>query len=103
MQTIKYSYEVVFEKKNDMIFYSQIDLLHVLQRCLRRSNLPYYCTQGFNPRIKISFLTSLRLGVEGKMKTKLYFTQKITSQMITDSLSPQLPLGLKLLAITDLA
>ena len=96
MQTIKFSFELIFEKKDDMIFFSQIDLLHILQRCLHRSDLPFYCSQGFNPRIKISFLSSLKLGESGQIKTKFYFTQEITREFLIEKLNPQLPLGLKI-------
>lgn len=80
-----------------MIYFSQLDLIHILERALRRTNLPLYYTQGFNPHVKISFLTGLKLGSEGVISVRLYFTQTITFAQLYQELKPQLPDGLTLL------
>lgn len=77
-----------------MIFYSQLDLLRVLERALRRTDLPLYFTEGFNPHVKISFDQALKLGCEGFIKTTFYFLQVISSEQLSAALNPQLPQGL---------
>ncbi|UCC95913.1 MAG: DUF2344 domain-containing protein [Candidatus Omnitrophota bacterium] len=83
-----------------MIYFSQLDLVHILERALRRSGLPLYYTQGFNPRTKISFSNGLKLGVEGVVGVTFYFTQAIGFSHLRDALKPQLPQGLNILPDT---
>jgi radical SAM-linked protein len=77
-----------------MILYSQLDMVSVLERALRRSKLPAYFTQGFNPRIKISFHNGLKLGVEGDIEITFYFNDPVSMDQLKQNLSLQLPEGL---------
>ena len=95
MQTIKYPYNITLNKSGEMVYFSQLDLIRVLERALRRTDLPLYFTQGFNPHVKISFKSGLKLGVEGQIETVLYFTQSISINEILKKLNSQLPQGLK--------
>lgn len=101
MNIIKYSLEVKFKKCNDMIYFSQIDLIHLLERALRRTSLPLYFTQGFNPHVKISFLTGLKVGQEGIIDSILYFSEKIPAKRLNEELSAQLPEGLEIAGIIE--
>ncbi|MCK5492898.1 MAG: TIGR03936 family radical SAM-associated protein [Candidatus Omnitrophica bacterium] len=96
MNIEKYPIEVTLFKDKEMIYYSQQDVFHVLERALRRSKLPLYFTQGFNPRVKISFLDGLKLGIEGEIKTIFYFTEKTSLEELKKYLDQQLPEGLKI-------
>ena len=78
MNTIKYPLEITFKKSKDMIYFSQIDLVHLLERALRRSGLPLYFTQGFKPHVKVSLLTGLKLGVRGKISARFYFSRQVS-------------------------
>lgn len=60
MLTIRIS----FEKRAEAAFISLLDLQRVFQRILKRSGLPVYYTQGFNPHIYLSFACPLSLGQE---------------------------------------
>ena len=82
-----------------MVYFSQLDLVRVLERALRRTDLPLYFKQGFNPRVKLSFANGLKLGLEGNIETTLYFTQALSEQTLSEELSPQLPAGLTIVSI----
>ncbi len=97
MQIDKFPLELVLEKSGEMIYFSQLDLIHLLERALRRTDLPLYFTQGFNPRVKISFNSGLKLGVEGTIETVFYFTEKISIFCLKETLQLQLPEGLKII------
>jgi len=97
MQIEKFSLRVVFYKKDEMIHFSQLDLFRILTRALRRTNLPIYFTQGLSPHVKISFLSGLKLGLEGQVEVNLYFTKKITLTELKTSLGIQLPQGLEII------
>jgi radical SAM-linked protein len=94
MQTKKIPIVIKLEKSGEMIFFSQLDLIHVLERALRRTTLPLYYTQGFNPHVKISFLSGLKLGVEGEISVRLYFKETIEAEEVREHLSINLPEGL---------
>ncbi|MCM8820111.1 MAG: TIGR03936 family radical SAM-associated protein [Candidatus Omnitrophica bacterium] len=83
-------------KSSDMIYFSQLDLAKILERALRRSGLPTCYTEGFNPRVKLSFGRALKLGVEGTEEVTFYFSHPIEPLQLINRLQPQLPEGLKL-------
>ena len=95
MNADKYPLEVSFKKSKDMVYFSQIDLVHILERALRRSGLPLYFTQGFRPHVKISLLSGLKLGVRGKILVRFYFSHQISKHTLKEKLSKELPKGLK--------
>ena len=97
MQIEKYPISITLKKEGEMIYFSQLDLVHLLERALRRSDLPNYFTQGYNPRIKISFKGGLKLGIEGKIDIILYFIEEIDKNTVIERLQKQLPKGLTIL------
>ena len=99
MNETRFSLKLTFYKKGDMLYYSQLDLFHLLEKALRRSKLPLYFTKGFSPHVKISFPFALKLGVEGKVEAIFYFTEEVSASKIKKSLSIELPQGLDILNI----
>ncbi|MBU1112978.1 MAG: TIGR03936 family radical SAM-associated protein [Candidatus Omnitrophica bacterium] len=97
MQTIKFPIAVILHKHGEMVYFSQLDLIHILERALRRSDLPLYFTQGFNPHVKISFKNGLKLGQEGFIEVIFYFTENIVFCRLKEILQPQLPEGLEII------
>ncbi|MGN0643500.1 TIGR03936 family radical SAM-associated protein [Gemmiger sp.] len=53
-----------FHKVGEAAYISLLDLQRVFHRILKRSGLPVYYTQGFNPHIYLSFACPLSLGQE---------------------------------------
>lgn len=102
MQNHKFCLEAVMEKSGEMIYFSQLDLSRILERALRRTDLPLYYTQGFRPRVKLSFANALKLGLIGNEDVILYFSQKISPQELLAKLTPQLPKGLTILNVKEL-
>ncbi len=49
--------EVQFGKKWEARLLSHLDVMRALSRALRRTGLPIYFTEGFNPKPKVSYLT----------------------------------------------
>ena len=99
MDEVRFSLKLTFYKRGDMIYYSQLDLFHLLGKALRRTDLPLYFTKGFSPRVKISFPFALKLGIEGKIEAILYFTEEVSASKIKTILSSELPHGLEILNI----
>ena len=99
MNEIKFPLKLTLYKKGDMIYYSQLDMFHLLEKALRRTELPLYFTKGFNPHVKISFPYALKLGIEGKIEADLYFTKEVSPSKVKESLCVELPQGLEILDI----
>ena len=95
MQTHKYPISITLNKKGEMIYFSQLDLIHILERALRRTDLAVYFTQGYNPRVKISFKSGLKLGIAGELEIILYFSEEINREVVIEKLQEQLPEGLE--------
>lgn len=55
---------LLFEKVDDAIWMSHLDLMRVFQRAFQRANLPLKHTQGFNPRPSVSIALPMSVGVE---------------------------------------
>lgn len=55
-----------FEKTGTAKFISHLDLTHCMARALKLSGLPVWYTQGFNPRIYMTFAMPLSLGASGR-------------------------------------
>ncbi len=53
-----------FEKTGEASYISLLDMQRVMQRVLKRSKLPVWYTQGFNPHIYMTFSCPLPLGQE---------------------------------------
>lgn len=79
-----------------MRYYSQLDLVRIFERAARRTDLPFAFTQGFNPRLKMSFHNGLKLGIEGEIEVTFYFPQEVSFTQLKESFSSQLPHGLQI-------
>ncbi|MBU2102050.1 MAG: TIGR03936 family radical SAM-associated protein, partial [Candidatus Omnitrophica bacterium] len=99
MNSEKFTLRARLAKSGEMIYFSQLDINRILERALRRSGLPLYYTQGFSPRVKLSFGIALKLGIAGVEDVTFYFTRPVAYQICIDALQPQLPEGLTLLSI----
>lgn len=99
-QIVKYPIKTTLRKKGAMVFFSQIDLIHILERTLRRTDLELYFTQGFRPHVKISLLTGLKLGLEGVIEAVFYFSRDISFDRFEESLSKELPQGLEIISVS---
>ncbi len=60
----KYPVRGKFEKNGRAVFISHLDLFRTMQRAMKRSKLPVWYSQGYNPRIYLNFPLALSLGVE---------------------------------------
>lgn len=47
-------------------FLANLDMMHLMERALRRAEIPYHLSEGFNPHIRLSMGTILPVGVWGK-------------------------------------
>lgn len=50
----------------ELKFLANLDMMHLMERALRRAGIPYHLSEGFNPHIRLSMGTVLPVGVWGK-------------------------------------
>lgn len=59
------SVRLYFEKSGPARYISHLDLLRCFERSMRRAQIPFWYTEGFNPRPFLSFAQPLSLGTVG--------------------------------------
>jgi radical SAM-linked protein len=93
---LNYSLRLEYRKQGDLRFLSHLDVMGVMERALRRSQLPVAYTEGFNPRPKVASDPALPLGYssdgEGLM---VAFEQAVPGEHVARELNRFLPHGLQ--------
>ena len=72
-------YRMFYEKRRSARFLSQIDVNNIIQRTLRRANIKVVYSQGFHPKMIITTLPALPLGMEGRAEVFEFLSDCIIS------------------------
>lgn len=95
----KKNIRVFFEKKDRAIYISHLDLLRTMQRALKRSGLPVWYSEGFNPRIYLNFPLALSLGTEGvREPMDMAIVEDVSFEEITEKLNGACPEGIRIVS-----
>ncbi|MBN1849951.1 MAG: TIGR03960 family B12-binding radical SAM protein [Deltaproteobacteria bacterium] len=97
-------YRLTFSKTGITKYLSHLELYQVFMRAIKRAGLSPVFSRGYHPMPKISFLSALPVGTESLHETvdvEIYDTRSI--QEVKDAINNQLPLGLYIHHIEDLA
>jgi len=93
-------YEAVFEKKDELVYISHLDLMTLFRRAIRRAMLPFVLSGGFTPRVKISMPKALKLGVASSKETIAFLlSEHVNACEVLEKINSQLPAGVRLLTI----
>jgi radical SAM-linked protein len=96
--------KAIFSKKGDLRLISHLDLMRLFQRASRRADLPVTVTKGFSPRLKISIMRALKLGVESSGEEAIfYMDQKVEPDRFARSINEKLPEGVKIESVEEIA
>lgn len=88
-------------KKGRIKFVSHLDMFRMMQRTVRRAEIPLWYTEGFNPHPYISYLLALPLGVEGESEPiDIRIVEDIGLDEIQRRLNEQMPEGLAVTEVT---
>lgn len=94
MQTIR----LWFKKEGLAKYISHLDLVRCMARALKRSGLPVWYTQGFNPHIYLTFALPLSLGQESECEIMQFrLVEELPLNEVKDRLNAALPTGLQVL------
>lgn len=92
----------VFEKKGRAKYISHLDLNRCMLRTFRRSKLPIWYTEGFNPHPYFSFALALSLGFESECEILDFnITEDIPYDEVRDRMNEVMPEGMKILSIKE--
>lgn len=92
-----------FEKMGPTAYISQLDLQSVLERAMRRAELPLSFSQGFHPMPRISFGRALPVGVESRAEwMNMMLREEIDSQELVSRINAQMPIGIKIVKADQL-
>jgi len=90
----------VFEKKGRAKYISHLDLNRFMMRVFRKSGLPVWYTEGYNPHPYIMFALALSLGFESECEIMDFsLTEGVSFGKIKKSLNSIMPEGLKILSV----
>jgi radical SAM-linked protein len=65
----------------ELKFLGNLDMMHLMERALRRAKIPYLLSEGFNPHIRMSMGTVLPVGLWGQ---KEYFDLELDTMRTED-------------------
>lgn len=94
---------LLFEKTDNAIWISHLDLMRLFQRAFKRAGLPLTHTQGFNPRPSVSIALPLSVGVESVCEL-LDFTldgESVPCEEISERLNAVLVPGVRVREVYD--
>ncbi|MBR3766964.1 MAG: TIGR03936 family radical SAM-associated protein [Clostridia bacterium] len=90
-----YDLRLFISKKGRIKFVSHLDMFRLMQRAVRRAEIPLWYTEGFNPHPYISFLLALSLGVESEGEpVDIRIVGDMTPDEVKDRLNKCMPEGL---------
>jgi radical SAM-linked protein len=92
----------VFEKCGRAKYISHLDLNRCMLRVFRRSKLPIWYTEGFNPHPYFSFALALSLGFESSCEILDFnLNEEIPFSEVMDRLNAVMPEGMRILKISE--
>jgi len=87
----------------DLKFLANLDMMHLMERTLRRAKIPCLLSEGFNPHIRLSMGTVLPVGLWGE---KEYFDLELNPmpvQEFVNAMNKTLPPGMHISLCRELA
>ena len=93
---------IFFSKKGDAKYISHLDLTRCMQRCIKRSGIPIWYTQGFHPHQYMTFALPLALGYESECESMdIRLTEPMDFQEVKERLNDALPRDIRVHKVAD--
>lgn len=91
-----YDLRLFLSKQGRIKYVSHLDMFRIMQRAVRRAEIPLWYTEGFNPHPYISFLLALSLTVEGlREPVDIRIVGETTPEELCRRLNAVFPEGLR--------
>lgn len=93
---------VQFEKKGSACYISHLDMTRCMSRALKLSKLPVWYTEGYNPRIYMTFAMPLSLGMQGEREfMDIRLLEDVPFEEVVDKINAHLPQDIHLVSAAD--
>lgn len=90
-----------FSKIGRAKYISHLDLSSVIIRAMKRTKLPIWQTEGYNPRTYVTFMLPLSLGQEGEHEAMDFrMLEDVSTDEIRDRLNAALPADIRVTEVT---
>jgi radical SAM-linked protein len=88
IKVVRHRVQIRFSKSGNMSYIGHRDLLRTMERLLRRTQLPVSMSEGFHPKVRMSFPSALALGVAGEEEViELDLTEPVASEEVLQRLN----------------
>ena len=95
---------IKFSRGEEVKFISHLDIMRLWQRVLQRAGMPLACSEGFNPRPRISLAAPLPIGVTSEAELMdIFCTRWVSPHFFTTAVSQQLPPGIQIQQVYPIA
>ena len=102
LQIEKFDYRVVYAKFGRAKYISHLDFMRSMQRIIKRSKLPVWHTQGFNPHVYIMFPLALPLGTDSRVEIMDFaLTEKLSNEQVAKQLGDKCPEGIEVISVSS--
>lgn len=92
---------IFFTKTGMAKYISHLDLMRCMSRTFKRARLPLWYTEGFNPRVFLSFARPLSLGFESLCESvDVRLDGEMTFKELRERLNASLPEGITVVAVS---
>lgn len=86
---------LTFAKEGRARYISHLDLMRTMQRAIKRSGIPIWYTQGFNPHAYLMFPLALPLGTDSSIEIlDIALTEDLPFDRVVEQLNSSMPEGL---------
>ncbi|MDD8019707.1 MAG: TIGR03960 family B12-binding radical SAM protein [Acidobacteriota bacterium] len=97
-----FRYRATYEKRGLLRFISHIDLLNQIERSFRRADLKLAFSQGFHPKMLITYGPALPLGLEAKAEVLEFRAhEQLNQSEFLNKINKATPQGLSFLGLKD--
>ncbi|MCH5323891.1 MAG: DUF2344 domain-containing protein [Eubacterium sp.] len=97
MNKITFPVRLFFTKTGRAKYISALDLIKCFQRAIRRTDLPIWHTQGFNPHTYVNVNLPLSLGTEGYCESMdLKLNEEVAFDAVAEKLNAVLPADIRI-------
>ena len=96
----KINLRAVYAKYGNAKYFSHLDLMRTMQRAIKRSGIPIWYTEGFNPHIYLNFPVALPLGTESYVEPMDFSViEECDLDELRDKLDNSMPPGLNIISV----
>lgn len=86
---------IAYQKKGRAKYISHLDINRLMQRVLKRTGLPVWYTEGFNPHMYLNFALPLSLGQESEAEfMDFWLTEEQDFNTVRQALNANMPEGI---------